>query len=100
MQYQPTLSELRDSKNISQRELAEYLHLKQATMSQIELGDIGLEIERAGLIAQKLDVSLDEVSAAYLESKRRRAIQGKKRRYIRKPKNEARPDPPVLEPAA
>jgi transcriptional regulator with XRE-family HTH domain len=65
------LFELRRSKGIEQQEMAEHLGIHKTTLSQIERGRSELTLIRATQYAGKLQVSLQEVSDAAVETRRR-----------------------------
>jgi transcriptional regulator with XRE-family HTH domain len=68
---QNDLFELRRQAGIEQRALAEKLGITASTLSLIEAGRVTLELDRAGIIAETLGVSLNTVLVAYRESRRR-----------------------------
>lgn len=65
------LFELRRQAGIEQKALAEKLNITASTLSGIEGGRVTLELDRAGIIAETLGVSLNAVLAAYREGRRR-----------------------------
>ena len=62
--------EIRKEKGISQRELAEKIHVDSSTLSYYESGRLKLTFEIAIEIADILEISLDELAGrSYLERK-------------------------------
>lgn len=53
------LRNLREDHDKTQRELADYLHIKQTTYSKYELGKINIPIEVFLKLADYYDVSID-----------------------------------------
>ena len=68
---QQDLFELRRSRDIEQQALAQYMGVHKATLSQIERGRTDLSLTRAKMIAEFLNVSLDDVYKAAEETRRR-----------------------------
>ena len=73
--FQPDLFELRRSKGREQQEMARALGIKKAAMSQIERGRTELTLRRAAQIAAFLEVPLDVVNQAYIETLRRAEVK-------------------------
>jgi transcriptional regulator with XRE-family HTH domain len=64
------IREIRKEKGISQRELAEKIHVDSSTLSYYESGRLKLTFEIAIEIADILEISLDELAGrSYLERK-------------------------------
>ena len=55
------IKDLREDNDITQRELAEYLHIKQNTYSQYENGQRGLPIEMLIKLARYFHTSTDYI---------------------------------------
>lgn len=95
MSFQPNLSELRNSKSLEQRNVADALKISQSTLSQIENGQITMEFDRAGTLADTLGVPLGEVLQAYRESRRRHAQKPRKSRKAPNSRNKDPASPPA-----
>ena len=57
--YQNRLRDLREDRDLKQREIAEYLHCDQSLYSKYERGERSLPLEYAVRLAQLYNVSLD-----------------------------------------
>lgn len=55
----PNIRNLREDKDKTQIQLAEYLHIKQTTYSKYELGKVNIPIEVFLKLADYYDVSVD-----------------------------------------
>ena len=62
------IKDLREDRDITQREIAEYLHVKQNTYSQYENGQRGLPIEVLAKLALFFDTSCDYILSLTDES--------------------------------
>lgn len=71
------IKEIRESKEISQRELAKKIKVKQSTISNYEKGVREPSLENIILIAKELDVSLD-----YLLTGKEKEIRLSKEEYV------------------
>ena len=67
----PRIRDLREDNDKTQKELAEYLNIKQTTYSKYELGKINIPIEMLIKLADFYDVSLDYLTGR--DSRKNRA---------------------------
>lgn len=55
------LKDIREDRDLTQREVADYLHIRQNTYSQYENGQRGLPIDTLIKLARYFDVSTDYI---------------------------------------
>ena len=55
------LKDIREDRDVTQREVADYLHIRQNTYSQYENGQRGLPIDTLIKLARYFDVSTDYI---------------------------------------
>lgn len=68
MNNKVTLRELRQQKNKTTSEVAAALGVSPRTVNQYEKGDRGFDMERAVNICKVLDITLDELAEAYINT--------------------------------
>lgn len=55
------LKDIREDRDLTQREVAEHLHIRQNTYSQYENGQRGIPVQTLIRLAQYFDVSVDYI---------------------------------------
>jgi len=61
LKYNERIRELREDRDLSQAVIADLLHIGQKTYSDYELGKTRIPLERAIILAEYYDVSMDYI---------------------------------------